>query len=53
MHEAGKHREEAETRMNEAIEDCILADELCVDAKEREQEAMTDLLTFQRQRRES
>lgn len=51
--EAEKHHKVAEPWMNEAIEDHSLAEELCTYAKEREWKAVTYLLSFQRQRRES
>lgn len=45
--EVGKHHEEVETRINEAIKDRSLADELCANAEERERKAVTNLLSFQ------
>lgn len=50
--EVEKGREEPKKCMNQAIKHCSLAEELYIDAEEREQKAVTNLQTFQRQRRE-
>lgn len=47
MHQVEKRQVEAEMRINEAIEDHSLAEEICVDVEEMERKAVTDPMTFQ------